>query len=87
MLVTFLMTSRIYVYRAQVSGKKGETPRKKDVSFVAPDGEELKNRYQLQKYLKAHPGTAIASDFEWCIPGWPTPIVSAVQLLFDITTR
>jgi hypothetical protein len=54
---------------------------------VAPDGEELKNKYQLQKYLKAHPGTAIASDFEWCIPGWPTPIVSAVQLLFDITSR
>jgi len=54
---------------------------------VAPDGEELKNKNQLQKYLKAHPGTAIASDFEWCILGWPTSIVSAIQLPFDITTQ
>lgn len=70
---------------SQVSGKKGETPRKKDVSFVAPDGKELKNRSQLQKYLKAHPGTAIASDFDWCIPGSPAPIVYEVQSAFDLT--
>lgn len=45
--------------------KKGGTPRKKDVIFVAPDGEEIKTKRQLEKYLKAHSGTLSVSDFEW----------------------
>nr|PNR46374.1 hypothetical protein PHYPA_013493 [Physcomitrium patens] len=47
------------------SGKKGGTPKRKDVTFVAPDGEEIKTKRQLDKYLKAHPGTLSAGDFEW----------------------
>ena len=54
----------------QISGKKGGTPKKKDVCFLAPDGEEVKNKRQLDKYLKAHPGTLTAADFDWGIPGW-----------------
>lgn len=54
----------------QISGKKGGTPKKKDVCFLTPDGEEVKNKRQLDKYLKAHPGTLTAADFDWGIPGW-----------------
>ena len=54
---------------SQLSVKKGGTPKKKDVIFVAPDGEEIKTKRQLEKYLKAHPGTVSASDFEWGVPG------------------
>lgn len=35
------------------------------MTFVAPDGEEIKTKRQLDKYLKAHPGTLSAGDFEW----------------------
>jgi hypothetical protein len=73
------------VYCSQLSGKKGGTLRKKDVTFVAPDGEEVKNRRQLDKYLKAHPGTAISSDFLWSVSGWLTLTVSAVYLLYNLT--
>ena len=48
----------------QLSRKKGEISRKKDVIFVALDGEEVKNKRQLDKYIKSHPGMAIASDFD-----------------------
>jgi len=55
----------------QLSGKsaRGTPGKKKDVTFVAPDGEEIKTKRQLDKYLKAHPGTLTASDFEWGGPG------------------
>jgi hypothetical protein len=48
------------------------------VIFVAPDGEEVKNKRQLDKYIKSHPGTAIASDFDWSVPGLPTLTYRAV---------
>ena len=62
----------------QLSRKKGEISRKKDVIFVALDGEEVKNKRQLDKYIKSHPGTAIASDFDWSVPGLPTLTYRAV---------
>ncbi|CAM6124780.1 unnamed protein product [Calypogeia fissa] len=45
--------------------KKGGTPKKKDVVYVAPDGEEIRTKRQLEKYLKNHPGGPSASDFDW----------------------
>lgn len=39
------------------------------MTFVAPDGEEIKTKRQLDKYLKAHPGTLSAGDFEWGVAG------------------
>jgi hypothetical protein len=45
--------------------KKSGIQKKKDVSFLAPDGEELRNKRQLDKYLKDHPGSLTASDFDW----------------------
>jgi hypothetical protein len=45
--------------------KKSGTPKRKDVSFLAPDGEEIRNKRQLDKYLKKHPGSLTVSDFDW----------------------
>ena len=44
------------------STKKGG---KKDVSFVAPDGEEFKSKRTLDRYLKNHAGGPTASEFDW----------------------
>ncbi|KAL4571479.1 hypothetical protein LXL04_018239 [Taraxacum kok-saghyz] len=45
--------------------KKAGTPKKKEIVFTAPTGEEITNRKQLEKYLKAHPGGPKTSDFDW----------------------
>lgn len=63
-MLTFLLVNGF-----QQSVKKGGTPKKKDVVYVAPNGEEIKTKRQLEKYLKAHPGTVSASDFDWGVPG------------------
>lgn len=67
------------MYHFQLSGKKGGTPRKKDMAFVSPDGEEISNKWQLDKYLKSHPGVAVASDFEWVVSGRRALIVSVTD--------
>lgn len=45
--------------------RKAGTPRRNDVVFISPTGEEIKNKRQLDQYLKAHPGSVSASDFDW----------------------
>ncbi|KAL2555014.1 methyl-CpG-binding domain-containing protein 11-like [Forsythia ovata] len=45
--------------------KKGGTPRKNEISFIAPTGEEINNRRQLEQYLKSHPGNPALSEFDW----------------------
>ncbi|EYU28508.1 hypothetical protein ABFS82_04G214300 [Erythranthe guttata] len=45
--------------------KKGGTPQRNDVVFVSPTGEEIKNKKQLDQYLKSHPGEPSASEFDW----------------------
>lgn len=45
--------------------KKAGTPKKNEIVFTSPTGEEITNRRQLDKYLKAHPGGPKASDFDW----------------------
>ncbi|KAL0562001.1 hypothetical protein IC582_002449 [Cucumis melo] len=47
------------------SPKKGGAPRKNDIVFIAPTGEEISNRKQLEQYLKSHPGDITLSDFDW----------------------
>ncbi|KAF5741742.1 methyl-CpG-binding domain-containing protein 11 isoform X1 [Tripterygium wilfordii] len=44
--------------------KKG-TPRKNEIIFIAPTGEEIYNRKQLEQYLKSHPGNPSISEFDW----------------------
>ncbi|KAJ4957859.1 hypothetical protein NE237_024970 [Protea cynaroides] len=45
--------------------KKGGTPKKNEIIFVAPTGEEISNRKQLEQYLKSHPGGPGISEFDW----------------------
>ncbi|KAJ0008508.1 hypothetical protein Pint_30123 [Pistacia integerrima] len=45
--------------------KKAGTPRKSEIMFVAPTGEEIINRKQLEQYLKSHPGNPAISEFDW----------------------
>lgn len=45
--------------------KKGGTPRKSEIVFIAPTGEEFANRKQLEQYLKSHPGNPPISEFDW----------------------
>ncbi|EOA38048.1 hypothetical protein CARUB_v10009517mg [Capsella rubella] len=45
--------------------KRTGTPRKTEIVFVAPTGEEISSRKQLEQYLKAHPGNPLISEFEW----------------------
>ncbi|KAK7327732.1 hypothetical protein VNO77_21821 [Canavalia gladiata] len=45
--------------------KKVGTPKKNEIVFIAPTGEEINNRKQLEQYLKAHPGGPAVSEFDW----------------------
>ncbi|KAK3219380.1 hypothetical protein Dsin_013350 [Dipteronia sinensis] len=45
--------------------KKVGTPRKSEIMFIAPTGEEINNRKQLEQYLKSHPGNPAISEFDW----------------------
>lgn len=54
------------------SPKKGGTPTRKDVSFIAPDGEEIKSKRMLERYLKSHPGGPAVSEFDWSAGETPT---------------
>lgn len=49
----------------QFAPKKSGTSRKNEIVFVAPTGEEIGNKRQLEKYLKAHPGSPASSEFDW----------------------
>ncbi|XVE89094.1 hypothetical protein DITRI_Ditri19aG0122800 [Diplodiscus trichospermus] len=45
--------------------KKVGSPRKTEVMFIAPTGEEISNRKQLEQYLKAHHGNPPITEFDW----------------------
>ncbi|KAL2462751.1 methyl-CpG-binding domain-containing protein 11-like [Forsythia ovata] len=45
--------------------KKGGAPRKNEVVFIAPTGEEISSRKQLEQYLKSHTGNPAISEFDW----------------------
>ncbi|XP_024386062.1 methyl-CpG-binding domain-containing protein 10 [Physcomitrium patens] len=57
-------------WKRKLSETRGGTPKKKVVSFLTPDGEEIRNKTQLNKYLKAHPGTVVVTDFDWGSPAF-----------------
>lgn len=56
--------TKIYV-SVQFMPKKGGTPKKNEIIFTAPTGEEISNRKQLEQYLKSHPGGPAISEFDW----------------------
>ncbi|XP_038889539.1 methyl-CpG-binding domain-containing protein 11-like [Benincasa hispida] len=45
--------------------KQGNSPKKHEVIFTTPTGEEIKNKRKLDQYLKAHPGGPAAAEFDW----------------------
>ncbi|XP_031271905.1 methyl-CpG-binding domain-containing protein 11-like [Pistacia vera] len=45
--------------------KKVGTPRKSEIVFISPTGEEISNKRRLEQYLKAHPGGPASSEFDW----------------------
>jgi len=45
--------------------KKSGTPKKNEIVFTAPTGEEIHTKRQLEKYLKANPGGPNISEFDW----------------------
>ncbi|KAB5514679.1 hypothetical protein DKX38_028585 [Salix brachista] len=45
--------------------KKGGTPKKGEIIFTAPTGEEIANKRQLEQYLRANPGGPAVSEFDW----------------------
>ncbi|XP_010537994.1 PREDICTED: methyl-CpG-binding domain-containing protein 10-like [Tarenaya hassleriana] len=45
--------------------KDAGTPRKSEIVYIAPTGEEIGTRKQLEQYLKAHPGNPAISEFDW----------------------
>ncbi|KAJ8558428.1 hypothetical protein K7X08_005194 [Anisodus acutangulus] len=52
-------------WKKRYTPRKSGTPRRNDIVFVSPDGDEIKNKRQLDKYLKSHPGGPPASEFDW----------------------
>lgn len=50
---------------SQFVPKKGGTPKKNEIIFTAPTGEEINNKKQLEQYLKSHPGGPVISEFDW----------------------
>ncbi|KAF8365224.1 hypothetical protein HHK36_032764 [Tetracentron sinense] len=45
--------------------KQGGTPKKNEIIFIAPTGEEINNRKQLEQYLKSHHGGPTITEFDW----------------------
>ncbi|XP_010907961.1 uncharacterized protein [Elaeis guineensis] len=52
-------------WRKKLMPKKGGTPRRNDVVFISPTGEEIKNKRQLDIFLRSHPGNPPSSEFDW----------------------
>ncbi|GMH14288.1 hypothetical protein Nepgr_016129 [Nepenthes gracilis] len=51
-------------WKKLLTPKKGGTHRR-SIAFIAPTGEEITKRKQLEKYLKSHPGSPAVTEFNW----------------------
>ncbi|RZR88962.1 hypothetical protein BHM03_00016641 [Ensete ventricosum] len=56
------------------------TPRRNEIVFVSPTGEEIKSKRQLQQYLKSHSGGPPSSEFDWGTGILPTVRLFAKQV-------
>ncbi|GAV82498.1 MBD domain-containing protein [Cephalotus follicularis] len=52
-------------WKKKFTPMKVGTPKKNEIIFTAPTGEEISNKRQLDQYLKAHPGGPASSEFNW----------------------
>lgn len=50
---------------SQFTPKKAGGARKPEIVFVAPTGEEIKSKRQLDQYLRSNPGGPPSSEFDW----------------------
>ncbi|KHG26268.1 Methyl-CpG-binding domain-containing 10 -like protein [Gossypium arboreum] len=65
-LMQNLFPKSIYGYKQEkFFPKKVGAPRKTEVMFIAPTGEEINNRKQLEQYLKSHSGNPPIREFDW----------------------
>eukprot|EP00262_Sarcandra_glabra_P001861 TRINITY_DN1201_c1_g1_i1.p1 TRINITY_DN1201_c1_g1~~TRINITY_DN1201_c1_g1_i1.p1 ORF type:complete len:341 (-),score=101.69 TRINITY_DN1201_c1_g1_i1:370-1290(-) len=54
-------------WKKKFTPKKGGagTPKRNEIIFISPTGEEIKTKRQLDQYLKSHPGGPSSSEFDW----------------------
>ncbi|OAY73255.1 methyl-CpG-binding domain-containing protein 11-like isoform X1 [Ananas comosus] len=52
-------------WKKKFTPKMGGTPRRTEIVFISPTGEEIKNKKQLDQYLKSYPGGPSSSEFDW----------------------
>uniref|UniRef100_A0A0C9QWB7 TSA: Wollemia nobilis Ref_Wollemi_Transcript_4302_1682 transcribed RNA sequence n=1 Tax=Wollemia nobilis TaxID=56998 RepID=A0A0C9QWB7_9CONI len=52
-------------WKKQFFPKKGGTPKRNEIIFIAPTGEEIKSKRQLSQYLKSHPEGPGINEFDW----------------------
>ncbi|RWR80332.1 methyl-CpG-binding domain-containing protein 11-like protein [Cinnamomum micranthum f. kanehirae] len=52
-------------FHSQFTPKKGGTPRRNEVVFISPTGEEIRSKRQLEQYIKSHPGGPSSTEFNW----------------------
>ncbi|XP_020579740.1 methyl-CpG-binding domain-containing protein 11-like isoform X2 [Phalaenopsis equestris] len=52
-------------WRKKFTPKQGGTPKRNEIVFISPTGEEIKNRRQLDQYLRSHTGGPPSSEFDW----------------------
>ncbi|KAE8710405.1 Methyl-CpG-binding domain-containing protein 11 [Hibiscus syriacus] len=53
------------VVLSAVYAEEAGTPKKNGIIFIAPTGEEISSKRQLEQYLKANPGGPAVSEFDW----------------------
>lgn len=56
------------------------SPRRNEIVFISPTGEEIKSKRQLQQYLKTHPGGPSSSEFDWGTGTFLPPYVFKVPV-------
>ncbi|XP_072956208.1 uncharacterized protein [Typha angustifolia] len=52
-------------WKKKFTPKMGGTPRRNEIVFISPTGEDIKNKKQLDQYLRSHPGGPSSSEFDW----------------------
>lgn len=52
-------------WKKKFTPRKSGTPRRNEVVFISPTGEEIKSKRQLDQFLKSHPGGPSVSEFDW----------------------
>ncbi|XP_020673326.2 methyl-CpG-binding domain-containing protein 11 isoform X1 [Dendrobium catenatum] len=45
--------------------RKAGTPKRNEIVFISPTGEEIRNKKQLDQYIRSHPGGPSSSEFDW----------------------